>query len=140
MDCSHRCQRNSAHHVPFCRFASVLAELDDTSVPDLVRTLTDAHRSHMFDIVMQFRAIFYDGDAADSAPPAAADTADPARSSGKLADAAATAVSPVLASWAQHRAQLYVERLDTLLATCAPPLRPAPLHCTPLRRVACDGR
>lgn len=90
----------------------MLSELDDSNVPDYVRHLTDAHRSHMFDIVMQFRAIFYDGDAADAA--------DADRAPGQPPDAAsAPPVSPVLASWAHHRAVLYVERLDTLLATCA---------------------
>lgn len=84
----------------------MLAELDDSSVPDYVRSLTDAHRSHMFDIVMQFRAIFYDAEA-DATDAAAAE------------EPAAAAAEPVLGSWAHHRAALYVERLDSLLPTCA---------------------
>lgn len=90
----------------------VLADLDDSSAPEYVRSLTDAHRSHMFDIVMQFRAIFYDADAPDGATDGAA---------GGAAASEASA-PPVLCSWAQHRASLYVERLDSLLPTCAFPL------------------
>lgn len=105
------------------RFAAVLSELDDSSTPDYIRSLTDAHRSHVFDIVMQFRAIFYDDDDA-----AAADGASPPSKPGAAAATpAAGAAPPVLCSWAQHRAHLYVERLDALLPMCAPTLCPRPL-------------
>ena len=38
----------------------MIAELDDTDSYEFVKHLTDVHRLHLFDIVMQYRAIFFD--------------------------------------------------------------------------------
>jgi hypothetical protein len=38
----------------------LVAELDDTDSYEYVKHLTDVHRLHLFDIVMQYRAIFFD--------------------------------------------------------------------------------
>lgn len=109
-----------------CRFKSVVAEIDETNVPDYIRQYTDAHRVHMFDIIMQFRAIFYDG--GDSA--VAGDTAAAAATggasgravgeSGASGEVTRAPVSPVLASWAHQCMETFVDRLDTLLPSCAP--------------------
>lgn len=40
--------------------AQLIAELDDTDSYEYVKHLTDVHRLHLFDIVMQYRAIFFD--------------------------------------------------------------------------------
>jgi len=40
--------------------AQLIAELDDTDSYEFVKHLTDVHRLHLFDIVMQYRAIFFD--------------------------------------------------------------------------------
>eukprot|EP00878_Enallax_costatus_P043359 GHUV01051308.1.p1 GENE.GHUV01051308.1~~GHUV01051308.1.p1 ORF type:complete len:110 (-),score=25.62 GHUV01051308.1:69-398(-) len=39
----------------------LIAELDDTDSYEYVKQLTDVHRLHLFDVVMQYRAIFFDG-------------------------------------------------------------------------------
>lgn len=41
--------------------AQLIAELDSTDSYEFVKHLTDVHRLHLFDIVMQYRAIFFDG-------------------------------------------------------------------------------
>lgn len=43
--------------------AQLIAELDDTDSYEFVKHLTDVHRLHLFDIVMQYRAIFFDSSA-----------------------------------------------------------------------------
>lgn len=108
-----------------CRFRSVVAEIDETNIPDYIRQYTDAHRVHMFDIIMQFRAIFYDG--GDSAAGDAGTTTTGGAASGKgggeggsTGDGARVPVSPVLASWAHQRMETFVDRLDTLFPSCAP--------------------
>jgi hypothetical protein len=40
--------------------AQLIAELDDTDSYEFVKHLTDVHRLHLFDVVMQYRAIFFD--------------------------------------------------------------------------------
>jgi conserved oligomeric Golgi complex subunit 8 len=99
--------------------------MDDSNVNEYVRQLTDAHRIHMFDIVMQFRAIFYDGGGAPSAQAGDQSVGTAGGKEGSIDTKTAGAVaqpaaSPVLASWAQYRMQLFVEKLDTLLPTCGP--------------------
>lgn len=41
-------------------FASVVEELDRDQSYDFLKRLTDCHRMHLFDVVMQYRAIFAD--------------------------------------------------------------------------------
>ena len=51
--------------------AEVVSELDDASIYEYLKRLTDVHRLQLFDVVMQFRAIFSD-EAAPQYPPAQA--------------------------------------------------------------------
>ena len=44
--------------------AELLADLDEGSAYDYLKRLTDVHRLHLFDVVMQFRAIFSDDSSA----------------------------------------------------------------------------
>lgn len=41
--------------------ADAVADLDDTNAYEYLKRLTDLHRVHLFDVVMQYRAIFGDG-------------------------------------------------------------------------------
>jgi hypothetical protein len=72
-------------------------ELDDSNVYEYVKRLTDAHRLQLFDVVMQYRAIFSD-DAVEQPPQlpkpgaAGAGSRDPDDSDGGA-----------LYCWAQHR-------------------------------------
>ena len=69
-----------------------MRELDDSNVYEYVKRLTDVHRLQLFDVVMQFRAIFSD----DSSPQ---ETVAPAAAHG----AADTSDGGAVYSWAQHR-------------------------------------
>ena len=40
--------------------AGLVAELDDSHAYELLKRLTDVYRLHLFDVVMQYRAIFSD--------------------------------------------------------------------------------
>lgn len=40
--------------------AQLVSELDETDSYEYVKHLTDVHRLHLFDVVMQYRAIFFD--------------------------------------------------------------------------------
>jgi conserved oligomeric Golgi complex subunit 8 len=107
-----------------CRFKSVVAEIDETSIPDYIRQYTDAHRVHMFDIIMQFRAIFYDGGdcavASDAAPVSTGSASGKAGLDNVTSgEGARSPVSPVLASWAHQCMETFTDRLDTLLPSCA---------------------
>eukprot|EP00198_Chlamydomonas_reinhardtii_P001213 XP_001690548.1 component of oligomeric golgi complex 8 [Chlamydomonas reinhardtii] len=81
----------------------LLADLDDSDSYEFVKHLTDVHRLHLFDAVMQYRAIFF-----DTAPSGAA---------GGVDGAGAAALTPnlretsMLYSWVQHRLGLYLEQL-----------------------------
>ena len=66
-----------------------MAELDKRSVYDFLKRLTDVHRLQLFDVVMQYRAIF-----ADDAPPADGAANGSAASGGD---------GGALFSWAEHR-------------------------------------
>lgn len=95
-----------------CRLQSVIVGLDESNVTHYLRQLTDTYRLHLFDIVMQYRAIF-------SQP----EPATPSAASGGSKSAETT--SPrVLFSWAHHRIQFYVDRMQLLLPMCA-------LRCVP---------
>ena len=56
-----------------CREAwhgELVAELDDGGSPyDYLKRLTDVHRLHLFDVVMQYRAIFSDHSSAQVRTP-----------------------------------------------------------------------
>ena len=41
--------------------AEQVADLDDSNAYDYLKRLTDVHRLQLFDVVMQYRAIFADG-------------------------------------------------------------------------------
>ena len=45
--------------------ADAVADLDDGNAYDYLKRLTDLHRVHLFDVVMQYRAIFGDADGDD---------------------------------------------------------------------------
>jgi hypothetical protein len=40
--------------------AQLISELDSSDSYEFVKHLTDVHRLYLFDIVMQYRAIFFD--------------------------------------------------------------------------------
>ena len=71
-----------------------MAELDDASVYEYLKRLTDVHRLHLFDVVMQFRAIFSD----DAGPP----QLQPRHGSAPAALAPESDGGAVY-SWAEHR-------------------------------------
>lgn len=41
--------------------AGQVEELDDSDDYEYIKHLTDLYRLHLFDVVMQYRAIFFDG-------------------------------------------------------------------------------
>jgi hypothetical protein len=90
-----------------CRLQSVVTGLDDSNVTHYLRQLTDTYRLHLFDIVMQYRAIF-------SHPEPAMPSAAPGGSKSEE-----TTSPRVLFSWAHHRIQFYVDRMEQLLPMCA---------------------
>ncbi|BDA46656.1 Conserved oligomeric Golgi complex subunit 8 [Coccomyxa sp. Obi] len=84
--------------------AELVRELDDTNVYEYVKRLTDVHRLQLFDVVMQFRAIFSD----DSSPQetvggTSSGTSTESRDGGAVY------------SWAQHRLVFYLETLAGVL-------------------------
>ena len=106
--------------------ASAVADLDDSNPYEYLKKLTDTHRVSLFDIVMQYRAIF-------------SDDADADASSSETANA-------LLYSWATHRISRYV---DLVRATLPRVFEGAALasvfeHCeycgTSLARVGLDTR
>lgn len=87
-----RCTACAPRRFLQCReewLAELVAELDERSVYDFLKRLTDVHRLQLFDVVMQYRAIF-----ADDAPPADGAAYDGAASGGD---------GGALYSWAEHR-------------------------------------
>ncbi|EFJ52509.1 component of oligomeric golgi complex 8 [Volvox carteri f. nagariensis] len=81
--------------------SSLLSDLDDSDSYEYVKHLTDVHRLHLFDAVMQYRAIFF-----DTAPTASAGAGvDPSAAPANLRETA------MLYSWVQHRVNLYLEQL-----------------------------
>lgn len=75
-------------------FGSLLSELDDGDSHEYAKALADAHRLHLFDVLMQYRAVFFD------AP------ADGGRALASSRDSAA------LHSWVQHRVACFVGALQ----------------------------
>eukprot|EP00195_Chlamydomonas_chlamydogama_P007836 CAMPEP_0202892148 /NCGR_PEP_ID=MMETSP1392-20130828/1949_1 /ASSEMBLY_ACC=CAM_ASM_000868 /TAXON_ID=225041 /ORGANISM="Chlamydomonas chlamydogama, Strain SAG 11-48b" /LENGTH=607 /DNA_ID=CAMNT_0049576031 /DNA_START=154 /DNA_END=1977 /DNA_ORIENTATION=+ len=88
--------------------SQLVDELDETDSYEYLKHLTDVHRLHLFDAVMQYRAIFFDA-------PASSTAQDLSGAASSLALAAAPAVNiretTVLYSWVQHRVGLYIEGL-----------------------------
>ncbi|KXZ47031.1 hypothetical protein GPECTOR_38g268 [Gonium pectorale] len=88
--------------------ASLLADLDDSDPYEYVKHLTDVHRLHLFDAVMQYRAIFFDTTPAAGAP--------------GLVDAPAAPnlrETSMLYSWVQHRVSTYLAALRKHLPAIA---------------------
>ena len=73
--------------------AEVVAELDDASIYEYLKRLTDVHRLQLFDVVMQFRAIFSD----EAAPQY------PAPKHGASSVPAPESDGGAVYSWAEHR-------------------------------------
>ena len=73
----------------------VVDELDRTRAYELLKRLTDCHRMHLFDVVMQYRAIFAD----DTSTVEAAEGAD----------------GGLLYSWATHRVGVYLREVEAAL-------------------------
>ncbi len=48
------------HPTGGCSGAEVIEDLEEQSAYDYLKRLTDIHRLHLFDVVMQYRAIFSD--------------------------------------------------------------------------------
>eukprot|EP00887_Chlorella_sp_A99_P006351 scaffold3.g6351.t1 len=99
--------------------AGLVGELEaGGSAYELLKRLTDIYRLHLFDVVMQYRAIFSDdpvGPAAgaSSAPTTPATPATPSGAAAGAAGAAAAAAAArdggILYCWAQRRVVAYVE-------------------------------
>ncbi|KAL3162063.1 hypothetical protein ABBQ38_009127 [Trebouxia sp. C0009 RCD-2024] len=70
--------------------AEVIEDLEEQSAYDYLKRLTDIHRLHLFDVVMQYRAIFSDDQSAQD---------------GESQDGG------LVFSWAEHRVCLYLEAL-----------------------------
>ena len=76
-----------------------MAELDAGSPYEHCKRLTDVHRLQLFDVVMQFRAIFAD----DASPADDAVARAGGASSGAAASRPEEADGGAVYSWAQHR-------------------------------------
>ena len=76
--------------------AELVAELDESSVYEHLKRLTDVHRLQLFDVIMQFRAIFSDEAGAPVAPA-------PRRGVGASAAPAPEGDGGSVYSWAEHR-------------------------------------
>ncbi|GLC34513.1 hypothetical protein PLESTB_001253200 [Pleodorina starrii] len=81
--------------------SSLLADLDDSDSYEYVKHLTDVHRLHLFDAVMQYRAIFFD----TAAPTTAGPAGDASSAPPNLRE------TSMLYCWVQHRVSLYLEQL-----------------------------
>jgi len=76
--------------------ANMVSDLDDSNPYDYLKKLTDTHRVSLFDVVMQFRAIFSDD----------ADVTQTEADDGK---------GSLLYSWATHRISKYLELMRATL-------------------------
>lgn len=77
--------------------ANAVGDLDDSNAYDYLKKLTDTHRVALFDVVMQYRAIFSDESASDTKSNAGID-------GGSL-----------LYSWATHRVSKYLALIEATL-------------------------
>lgn len=111
----------------------LIAELDDTDSYEFVKHLTDVHRLHLFDIVMQYRAIFFDSSAQDTGKPGSSSSS-----------AAAVRDGSVLYTWVQHRIMHYLSALQAHLprveegTNLAAVLEHSMYCCSSLSRVGLD--
>lgn len=125
----------NAHHPPDCRpsdrlrllpfrdewLSSLVDDLDESDSYEYLKHLTDVYRLHMFDVIMQYRSIFFDTPAAGAGSGAASTASSQADlgklpgagSSGAFGSGAGPAVreTNVLYSWVQYRVQHYVRAL-----------------------------
>lgn len=117
-------------HFLRCReewLAQLISELDSSDSYEYVKHLTDVHRLHLFDIVMQYRAIFFDASSQDA-----------------KASAGNTLEGCVLYTWVQHRVSHYVAALQQHLPAIeegtqlASALEHATYCCSSLSRVGLD--
>ena len=101
--------------------SSLVDDLDESDSYEYLKHLTDVYRLHMFDVIMQYRSIFFDTPAA-GAGSGAASTASSQADLGKLPGAGASGAfgsgagpavreTNVLYSWVQYRVQHYVRAL-----------------------------
>ena len=95
--------------------ASAVKDLDTHSPYDYIKRLTDLHRVHLFDVVMQYRAIFADDSSASD--DGAALTLGGAGGGGGGGGGAAGAGGDggLLYSWSTHRVSAYLHALETAL-------------------------
>ncbi|KAI3435879.1 hypothetical protein D9Q98_001937 [Chlorella vulgaris] len=78
--------------------AGLVAELDDSHAYELLKRLTDVYRLHLFDVVMQYRAIF-----SDEAPATSG--------GGSEQGASGSRDGGILYVWAQRRIAAYLEAI-----------------------------
>lgn len=84
--------------------ADAVADLDDTNAYDYLKRLTDLHRVHLFDVVMQYRAIFGDADGDDED--------DEGSSEGTTH---ASGLPGLLYGWSAHRVGEYLALVEKTL-------------------------
>ncbi|KAF8070905.1 COG8 [Scenedesmus sp. PABB004] len=118
-------------HFLRCRedwLSALIGELDDSDSYEFAKQLTDVHRLHLFDVVMQYRAIFFD----------AAPAQQPDGGGGGVREGG------VLFTWVQHRVVRYVSALTAALpgveegTNLASVLEHATYACSSLARVGLD--
>ena len=124
--------------------ATCVAELEAGAPYEYAKRLTDTHRVHLFDAVMQFRAIFADDTSAADATLLLPAAGGGAGTGGGVGDGGAG--GSLVYAWATHRMCTYLEALSATLprlsegATLASVLE----HCTycgaSLGRVGLDFR
>jgi len=85
--------------------ADAVADLDDGNAYEYLKRLTDLHRVHLFDVVMQYRAIFGDGADADEDDGTGAEGAEGAEG----------ADGGLLYGWSAHRVGAYLALVEKTL-------------------------
>ena len=92
-----------------CRLQSVIDGLSDASPADFIRQVSDVYRLHMFDIVMQYRAMLA---ASDPPPSQGAEVVPQPALSGAVVVSNGASAAAVLYGWARQRVQAYVEMVE----------------------------
>jgi len=93
--------------------ADAVADLDDTNAYEYLKRLTDLHRVHLFDVVMQYRAIFGDGledEDADSSQGGGAD-----QGADQNDDLNINTDGGLLYGWSAHRVGTYLALVEKTL-------------------------